>query len=145
MPFFGGRSRGAQLSYERRERLKAEGLVPVRLLLLTNYHRMITDLRDRYQYDNLGTTIDAFIVKAAQSVNLAALTMPRRHSASEHHVECNVMISQEGRDALDRIKKIHGLSRYYALEALLAMLPDPWAIRSRASEPDTTTEIAVSG
>lgn len=144
-PIPGGRSRNGQRNYAYRQRQIKEGLVPVRLLLLREVHTAVTQLRDRHGFDNLSTAINAYLVIVERRVNIAALAMPRRHSTAEPYVECNAMVSEQARAFLDRIKSTHGLSRYYALEALLVAHPDPWAVRPGANNSYINSENAVSG
>lgn len=107
---------------------------------------MVVDLRDRYGYRSLHAIASAYLEAAEKRVNIASLTMPRRHSRSTHYVECNVMIPEESRNFLDRIKSRHGLARYHAFEALLDALPDPWAVKAQGSLFDCDKpENAVSG
>lgn len=144
-PIHGGRSRNGHRNFAYRQRQMEEGLVLVRMLLLHEVHAAVTQLRDRYGFDSLGSAIDAFLLVAERRVNIATLAMPRRHSTAEPYVECNAMVSEQARAFLDRIKSMHGLSRYYAFEALLAALPDPWASLPVDMHPNINPEKAVSG
>ncbi|WP_233497255.1 hypothetical protein [Novosphingobium sp. MD-1] len=146
LPVFHGRSRSGWHSDAYRQRQMDAGLVPVRLLLHRDLHRMVIGLRDRYGYRSLHAIATAYLEAAEKRVNIASLVMPRRHSRSTHYVECNVMISEDARNFLDRIKSRHGLSRYHAFEALLDALPDPWAVKAHGSLFDCDKpENAVSG
>ncbi len=145
IPIHGGRSRDAQRHSDKRERLKAEGLVHIRLLLPPKVHQALCALRDRHGYSNLHSTIDTYVQAVSRLVNIAHIDMPRRHSSADPYVECNIAVSEETRTYLDDIKRMHGLSRYYALEALLAALPDPWAVRPGSVNSIINPENAVSG
>jgi hypothetical protein len=92
---------------------------------------MVVDLRDRYGYRSLHAIASAYLEAAEKRVNIASLTMPRRHSRSTHYVECNVMIPE-----VAQFPRPHQVppwpARYHAFEALLDALPDPWAVKARA-------------
>jgi hypothetical protein len=142
-PIPGGRSRNGQRNYAYRQRQIKEGLVPVRLLLLREVHTAVTELRDRYGLTT-STAIDAYLVIVERRVNIAALPC-RAGIRPLSPTSSATPWCPNKRAFLDRIKSTHGLSRYYALEALLVAHPDPWAVRPGANNSYINSENAVSG